>query len=165
MSVKLKLITESAWLVLSDTDESRVGLLTEIQNKYVLMSKGVKQQFISRKAVNMFFEEDIFRNVIDNDIATNISKDYFIKGYPVDFDGPYEVLSKSSTLPLFSKKPSSEVYYSAGYYCLNFQKNWMPSFCPKLSTLESYEYTGPFHDEFTMKASLSKMRREKSNNV
>jgi hypothetical protein len=162
MSVKLKPITDTAWLVISDADDSRVGLLTEIQNQYVLMVKGEKQQFVNRKEVNKFFKEDIFDNVIEPIPDADVRKDYYINGFPVDFDSPNEVFVKGNKLPLFSKKASSEVYYSAGYYCLNFPKNWMPAFCPKLATLESYEYTGPFKSELEMKNSLTKMRKEKN---
>ena len=37
MSVKLKSITEKSWLVIGDTEDTRIGLLTEIRDQYVLM--------------------------------------------------------------------------------------------------------------------------------
>ena len=162
MSIKLKPITETSWLVLNDTDDNRIGLLTEIRNQYILMVKGEKQQFINRKEVNKFFNEDVFDNVVKQEVIEEGRKDYFINGYPVDFDNPHQVIIKGNKLPLFSKKESSEVYYSAGYYCLNFPKNWMPAYCPKLTTLETYEYTGPFTSELEMKLSLAKSRKEKN---
>lgn len=162
MSVKLKPITETSWLVIGDTDDNRIGLLTEIRNQYVLMVKGEKQQFINRKEVNKFFNEDVFQNVVEPTTDANVKKDYFINGYPVDFDGPNEVLIKGNKLPLFSKKATSDVYYSAGYYCLHFPKNWMPAYCPKLSTLETYEFAGPFKTEMEMRISLTKNRKEKN---
>jgi len=161
MSVKLKPITETSWLVIGDTEDTRIGLLSEVRNQYVLMVKGIKQQFLDRKAVNTFFKEDVFNNLLETEEVDNSKKDYFINGYPIDFENPYEVISTETDLPLFSKKSTSEVYYSAGYYCLNFPKNWMPSYCPKLSTLQSYEYAGPFKDEFEMKLNLQRLRKEK----
>jgi hypothetical protein len=163
MSVKLKPITETSWLVLGDTDETRIGLLTEIRDKYVLMAQGEKKSFLSRKEVNTYFEENIFDNVAEPTVEAEVQKDYYINGYPVDFDGPNEVIIKGNKLPLFSKKATSDVYYSAGHYCLNFPKNWMPAFCPKLSTLETYEFAGPFKTEMEMRSNLVKLRKEKSN--
>jgi hypothetical protein len=160
--VKLKPITETCWLVLGDTDDTRIGLLTEIRNQYVLMVKGEKQQFINRKEVNKYFNEDVFENVVETVTEDPVKKTYFINGYPVDFDSPNEVILKGNKLPLFSKKATSDVYYSAGYYCLHFPKNWMPAYCPKLSTLESYDFTGPFKSELEMRSSLTKMRKEKN---
>lgn len=162
MTVKLKPITETSWLVIGDTDDDRIGLLTEIRDRYILMVKGEKKQFIGRKEVNKFFKEDVFENVIEQEPEENTKRDYFINGFPVDFDNPHEVLIAGNRLPLFSKKPTSEVYYSAGHYCLNFPKNWMPAYCPKLSTLETYDYVGPFKTELEMKSMLAKLRKEKN---
>ena len=161
MSVKLKPITETSWLVTGDTEDIRIGLLTEIKNQYVLMVKGEKKQFLDRKAVNNYFEEDVFDNVIEQSEATPDEKEYYINGYPVDYT-PYEVILKGTNLPLISKKPTSEVYYSAGYYCLNFPKNWMPAYCPKLSTLAAYEFSGPYKTELEMRTMLVKLRKEKT---
>lgn len=161
MTMKLKSVTETSWLVISDNGDTRIGLLTEIRDQYVLMIKGEKQQFINRKEVNKFFNENVFDNVVDPIAEENVKKDYYINGYPVDFDSPNEVIIKGNKLPLFSKKATSEVYYSAGYYCLHFPKNWMPAYCPKLSTLNTYEYAGPFKTEMEMRSSLTKMRKEK----
>ena len=160
MSVKLKCITEKSWLVLGDTEDIRIGLLSEVRNQYVLMVKGEKKQFLDRKAVNTFFQEDVFDNVVEAVQEEDVKKDYYINGYPVDFDSPHEVFIKGNKLPLFSKKATSEVYYSAGYYCLHFPKNWMPAHCPKLSTLETYQYAGPFKTEAEMRLHLNKLRKE-----
>jgi hypothetical protein len=162
MTVKLKPITETSWLVLGDTDETRIGLLTEIRDEYVLMAQGEKKKFLSRKDVNKYFEENVFDNIAEPAAEEIVAKDYYINGYPVDFDTPNEVIIKGNKLPLFSKKATSDVYYSAGYYCLHFPKNWMPAYCPKLSTLETYEFAGPFKSEMEMKSNLVKLRKDKN---
>jgi len=159
MPTRLKSITETSWLVLSDTDE-RVGLLTEIKDKYTLMVKNVKKNFTSKQEVNDFFQEDIFSQVIKIE-KENIKKDYFIKGYPVDFDSPCEVFIAGNTLPLCTKKPASQIVFCAGYYCLNFPKNWMSAFTPKLSTLQEHGYLGPFKTDKEAKFMLTKLRKEK----
>lgn len=160
MTIKLKPITETSWLVLGDTEDTRIGLLTQMKNEYILMVKGEKRKFIDRKEVNKYFSEDVFENLVD--IPTETKKEYFIKGYPVDFDNPYEVSLPGNNLPLFSKKESSTIYYSAGYYCFNFPTNWMLGFCPKLSTLETHEYVGPFKDKFSATTELTRLRKERS---
>ena len=160
MSVKLKSITETSWLVIGDTDDIKIGLLTKLRDEYVLMAKGEKKKFLDRKEVNKYFAEDVFDNVVESVQETDVKKDYFINGYPIDFETPHEVILKGNKLPLFSKKATSDVYYSAGFYCLHFPKNWMPAFCPKLSTLETYEYAGPFKTEMEMKSMLGKLRKE-----
>lgn len=161
MSVKLKPLTETSWLVIGDTDDIKVGLLTKLRDEYVLMAQGEKKKFLDRKEVNKYFHENVFDNMVEVVEEVEVKKDYFINGFPIDFESPHEVIIKGNKLPLFSKKATSEVYYSAGYYCLNFPKNWMPAFCPKLSTLETYEYAGPFKTEMEMRSSLAKLRKAK----
>lgn len=161
MSIRLKPITETSWLVISDVDGNRIGLLSQLRNQYTLMIKDVKKHFLNRKEVNDYFKENIFENTVET-TEQEEKKDYFINGYPVDFDNPHEVLIAGNKLPLFSKKATSEVYYSAGYYCVNFPKNWVASYCPKLSTLNAYEYAGPFKSEMEMKTNLSRLRKEKN---
>lgn len=161
MSTKLKFITTNSWLVISDTDE-RVGLLTAIENRYTLMVRDVKQKFSSKEEVNKFFKEDVFSNIVTTEITTEIKTDCFIKGYPVDWATPHEVFIAGNKLPLYSKKESSEVYFSAGYYCLDFPKMWMPAFSPKLTTLQTYNYLGPFTTEGEMKLMLNKARKERN---
>jgi hypothetical protein len=160
MKVHLKSITENSWLVISDTEDSRIGLLTEVRDKYILMISGAKQQFLNRKEVNKFFNEDVFSNIDKTIVKEATDKQYFINGYPVEFDNPHEVFITGNKLPLFSKKQASDVYYSAGYYCLNFPKSWMPAMSPKYSTLQAYEYAGPFKTEMEMKLALVKLRKE-----
>ena len=162
MTVKLKTITETAWLVLGDTDDTKIGLLTEIKDNYILMVKGEKKQFLNRKEVNKYFNEDIFNNIIKEDIVTDSKKEYYVNGYPTDFPEPHEVILKGTDLPLYSKKASSETYYCAGYYCLYFDKNIMQAFCPKLGTLQEYRFAGPWKTEFEMRHELVKLRKERS---
>jgi hypothetical protein len=162
MSIKLKPITETSWLILGEAEDIRIGLLTQIRNEYVLIAMGEKKKFLDRKAVNGYFNEDIFKTTVQNEPQEEVKKDYYINSYPVDFDSPNEVIIKGTNLPLFSKKVTSDVYYSAGHYCLHFPKNWMPAYCPKLSTLEAYEYAGPFKSELEMRSQLTKLRKDKN---
>jgi len=57
---------------------------------------------------------------------------------------------------LFTKSPKSKSLYCAGYFIIRFEKGWVKSFCPKLITLERYEYKGPFKTNLEMRTELSK---------
>lgn len=160
MSVKLKPITEKSWLVIGDTEDTNIGLLTETRNQYLLMMKGKKQQFLSRKDVNTFFNEDVFNNIGTEEKNIDEKRDFFVNGYPVNFDNPVETTLSTSNLPLFRKKDTSDVYYCAGYYCIKFSDSWLHAFCPKLSTLQEYEYKGPFKSKIDLQVALKTARKE-----
>ena len=162
--VRLKKITEKSWIVLTDDGLNRIALLSEQKDKLVLIAKGAKTPFKNRDEVVAFFKEDVFDNLIETPEEKKEVK-YFINGHAVDFDNPFEVLPDSDmakanpTLPLYTKTAKSTVFYTAGYYCLDFPKGWMPAFCPKVSTIDKYSYKGPFKSEKEMKFILTKLRR------
>ena len=68
----------------------------------------------------------------------------------------YDVKRK---LPLFTKSNKSKSAYCAGYYIIEFEKGWVKSFCPKLITIERYNFKGPFKTEIEMRSELSRAKR------
>jgi len=159
--VKLKPITEKSWIVLTDDGLQRIALLSEQKDKLVLIAKGAKTPFNSREEVNEFFKENIFDNLVEV-VEEKTEVEYYINGYLVDFDLPFEVTDKlpeHEHLPLYTKTAISTVKYAAGYYCFGSEKGWGPAFCPKLATVDKYECKGPFKSEKEMKAVLKKVRR------
>jgi hypothetical protein len=68
----------------------------------------------------------------------------------------YDVKKK---LPLFTKSKKSKSLYCAGYYTIRFAKGWVKSFCPKLITLQRYDYKGPFTTELEMRQVLSNVSK------
>lgn len=157
MSVKLKPITETAWLVIAD--DTKIGLLTETRNQYLLMMRGEKQRFLNRKEVVSYFKEDVFNSVKDETTILDEERTFYVNGYPVNFNNPIEATMITTNLPLFRKKETSNVYYCAGYYCIRFSDSWLHAFCPKLSTLQSYEYIGPFKTKLDLQVALKKARK------
>jgi hypothetical protein len=159
--VKLKTITPSSWLVLTDDNSDRVGLLTESRNQYILMIKSVKQYFKSKSDVVGFFKEDIFQNVeslpkVEKTVPVEEST---FKGYPIKFSEVVEANIAGCNLPIFYK-PGGSIPYAAGYYCLNFPAGHQPGFCVKLSSLTQHGYEGPFKTKKEMRAVLSKLRNK-----
>jgi len=70
------------------------------------------------------------------------------------YNSMYDVKQK---LPLFTKSEKSKSLYCAGYYIIKFDKGWVKSFCPKLITIERYDYRGPFRTELEMRQELSRV--------
>lgn len=156
MIIQLKEITNNSWLVITEKEQEKIGLLSESRNgTFTLLSKSGKAKFENEKEVTSFFEENIFDNVIVTALITETN--FTVKGYPVDFDHPFEADSEDtvSNLPLYTKTKTSKVYHCAGYYCIKFPKGWTSSFSPKLSTLQKYKYNGPWKTEMEMKSNLS----------
>lgn len=154
--IKLKPITERSWLVLTDAMD-RVGILSEQHDKLVLLIKDGKTIFKNRSEIVEFFNEDIFDNIVVD--HKKEVKEYFVSGFPADADNPHEP-DVEHELPIYSKTETSETYYAAGYYCINFPKGWLTAFCPKAQTLTKYGYDGPYKTESDMKLAYAKLRRK-----
>ena len=78
-----------------------------------------------------------------------------VHGYATSTEPHNAVFDIKNKLPLFTKSEDSKSLYCAGYYVIRFDKGWVKSFCPKLITLQRYEYQGPFKTENEMKQALS----------
>lgn len=80
-----------------------------------------------------------------------------IRGYPTGFPAPIEV--EHPVLPVFKKSETGKSLTAAGYYIIKF-KDWLPSFAPKLATLDKYIYKGPYLTEWEMNLELKKQKRQ-----
>lgn len=154
--VRLKKLTQSSWLVITDTNE-KVGLLSEQRDKLKFIARAANAEFKDRDDVSEFFEqEDLFQTVIE--VKTdNEEKEYFVNGFPVKAGVAHEISDDEieTDLPVYAKSASSDSYYVAGYFCLNFDEaGWTHAFCPRYKTLDKYEWKGPFKTEDEMKAEL-----------
>lgn len=161
MTIQLKEITDNSWLVQTEKEQEKIGLLSANKmGQFTLLSKEGKVNFATEADVLEFFSESIFDNVIVAPLAEE--KEYTIKGYPVDFDSPFEADEEDtiSKLPLFTKTKISKVFHCAGYYCIKFPKGWTNSFSPKFSTLQKYEFTGPYKAEIEMKSQSSQLKKQ-----
>jgi hypothetical protein len=161
--VRLKELTQSSWLVITEGTNEKVGLLSEQRDKLKFIAKAANAEFRDRADVTEFFDqEDLFRTVIEVKEAEE-DKEYFVNGYPVKAGIAHEIKDESlkTKLPIYSKSESSDSYYVAGYFCLNFDEaGWTHAFCPRYKTLDKYEWKGPFKTEDEMKAMLRKLKSE-----
>jgi hypothetical protein len=58
---------------------------------------------------------------------------------------PYNALfDVQKYLPIYTKERKSKSFYGAGYYAIKLNNTWAKQYCPKLITLNRYEYCGPF---------------------
>ena len=165
--VKLQQISEDAWIVNDDT--KRVGILHKtIQDKFTYVDKTETILYDSEAEVKEAFQNKfLFRNT--NKLDINQPATFYIKGYEVDYPNPVPVDPRHKDnideIPMFAKTENSDVYYAAGWYAINFEKGWKHGNCPKLSTLITYGYEGPFKTKLELKQRLkvlNKIKRQAS---
>lgn len=150
------IIPEKFWII----EQNGVKLATlrkNEENRFVLANNGEIKIYDNAQSLTKEFGQDFFVAKIVKEADTAQSNE--VQGYPTScspHNGMYDIRRK---LPLFTKSDDSKSLYCAGYYVIHFDKGWVKSFCPKLITLQRYEYKGPFKTELEMKQVLSNVSK------
>lgn len=149
--IKAKPILKNKFWII-ESDGERIGTLTKQDDKRLMYScSSGTEYFTDQKSFKTFIGDISWDKVSISD--NNVQKE--IHGFPTSTT-PYNVMyNVQKKLPLFTKSKKSKSLYCAGYYIIRFEKGWVRSFCPKLVTIERYEFKGPFKTDFTMRQELS----------
>ena len=158
---KLQQISDVAWLV--HQGERKLGILNkDIQENYTYNTGKELVKFNNKSQAKQYFGNiKLFEEKIEEPAQRD--EEFYIKGHLVDYPTPCAIdpthVDYNEQLPLYTKIDGSDVYYSAGYYCINFEKGWKHAHGPKLATLEKYGFEGPFRTECEMRQRLKVLNR------
>ena len=159
MSVKAKTILKNKYWIIEDGD-TRIGTLSFDNEKYIFSNKTETCFFENEKDLQKKF--GVTFTWKDNETVVQEKLESFdINGYPTGVRPHKCVYNIKKKISLFSKSDKSESLYCAGYFILKFPKGWTKAFCPKLTTIELYDYKGPFKTLIEMKQALSQANKEK----
>ena len=153
MTIKTKTILKDKFWIVED-EGVRIGTLSVAEDKYMFNSPEGTKYFNSERALKKTFGKDVLISEVTPSVEVKVDKEVY--GYPTSTEPFNPLLDVQRKLPLFTKSDKSKSLYCAGYYIIHFDKGWVKSFCPKLITVERYEYQGPFKTDIEMKQALSK---------
>jgi hypothetical protein len=143
------------WIVEQDGNKVGVLKITE-QKKYILSSKDTVTTFDNKKKIVEYFGNSFF---VKSSTQKLVEVEKVVHGYPTSTKPCNPLYDVKRHLPLFTKSNKSKSVYCAGYYIIKFDKGWVKSFCPKLITVERYQYEGPFKTDIEMKQRLSSVSK------
>lgn len=145
-------IADKFWIL--EEDGSRVGTLNSVGDKFVLNRNGINVEIKDKNELSRF---GITWSINGREQGrTGLIE---VLGYPTDQENVFHVENQKG-VPTFTKTAKSQVRFAAGYWGIRFPKGWVESFCPKLTTLESYTKIGPFKSAMELKVAI---QREKKN--
>ena len=150
-----QLVPNKFWIV--QNYGQKVGTLQKNKEGYVLVTHKDKIHFENVEKVYDAFGKDFFEHTATKKIKP--SKVMEVHGFPTSTQAWNPLLDVQNNLPLYSKSRKSKSLYCAGYYTIRFAKGWVKSFCPKLITLQRYDYKGPFTTELEMRQVLSNVSK------
>lgn len=150
MSIKAKVILKDKFWIVEEEGE-KLGTLSFNDERFMFSANNGVAFFENKKQL----KSELGLTVFDKDETTKIETEKEIYGYPTSTT-PYNVIyDVHRKFALFTKSIKSKSLYCAGFYIIHFDKGWVKSFCPKLITLERYDYKGPFKNDLTMRQELS----------
>ncbi len=151
MTIKANTVLKNKFWIVEDNGQ-KIGTLSYNDERYLYSCNNEtcffdNQKQISKKLGTIHWDDDVTKTIK--------SSEKIVHNFPTSvtpYNTMYDVQRK---LPLFTKSSKSNSLYCAGYYIIHFDKGWVKSFCPKLVTLERYEYKGPFKTDVEMRQELS----------
>jgi|TARA_B110000495_G_C23039898_1_gene622969 hypothetical protein len=143
-----ELVKDKFWIV--EVSSSKIGTIRK---------QGQVFEFFDQrdKSTTMLDTLNQFKTIERKaDVSTECQS---LNGYPTN--SPIVLPVEHSSLPLFKKAQKGKTTYAAGYYILRYHgMGWQHAYCPKVETLDKYEYQGPYFTEWDMNLQLKKARKE-----
>src|SRR5210317_1985429 len=145
MEFVAKPVLEDKFWILEDNGQ-KVGTIRSNENGVVLTvgkenhSFKKLEELKQKMKVSFTGKELVKKEKVEYDVHG-----YFCKTKP--YNAIFDLKRK---LPLYTKTTDSQSFFTAGYYCIEFENGWVPAFCPKLITLGRNNYLGPFKTKLEM---------------
>lgn len=150
------IIQDKFWIV--EQNGSKFATLRKNEDdRFVLSNESGVKIYDNKQSLTDQFGKDFFTVKIVKE-ADNAEPNE-VHGYTTSTTPHNAMFDVKRKLPLFTKSGDSKSLYCAGYYVIKFDKGWVKSHCPKLITLQRYDYKGPFKTELEMKQVLSNVSK------
>ena len=138
----------------------KVGTIHNGDNVFTLSFKGGLKRYTDVKTLEQELDVSLGTSAIEAEAAMSNEN---VNGFPTPWNVVYNKGDKEvdEQLPVFTKTEKSKSYHSAGYYGIRFPNGWTQSFCPRVNTLKSYEYVGPYKTEMEMTLAIQRKKSER----
>lgn len=90
----------------------------------------------------------------DNEDGDEIGE---INGYPIKHRVAFDIVEDE--IVTYTKAAKSKARYAAGYFAIEFDHGWTPSYCPRIQTVLNNTYIGPFRSKLEMQNAMSQKKR------
>jgi len=150
------IIKDKFWIV--EKDGEKFATLRKIEDeRFVLSNETGIKIYDNKESLTKQFGKDFFVAKIVKEANGSLPNE--VHGYSTSVEPHNAMFDIKRKLPLFTKSKDSKSLYCAGYYVIRFDKGWVKSFCPKMITLQRYDFKGPFKTEMEMKQVLSNVSK------
>lgn len=148
---KAKSIVDNKFWVLENEEGSRVGTIKADRDKVSVLINGSTQNFDDLDHAIDVLELSFPKRVKD---TKKLEKKNEVYDFPTSTEPHNGLWNVQQRIPIYTKTSKSNSYHCAGYYIIRFGSGWVKSFCPKLITLQRYDFRGPFKSKVEMQEQL-----------
>lgn len=150
------IIENKFWIV--EQDGNKIATLRkDEENRFVLSNNSGIKIFDNKEKLTDQFGQNFFVAKIIREADDAVPNE--VHGFPTSSQPHNAMYDIKRKLPLFTKSQDSKSLYCAGYYIIKFEKGWVKSHCPKLITLQRYDYQGPFKTDIEMRQVLTNVSK------
>jgi hypothetical protein len=150
MILAKSVIKDKFWIL--EENAKRVGMMNFKDNNYTINLK--------RKDLIAKSEDDLKTMGIEFVIRDLTHGGHLeVMGYPTDQEEVFNV-KEIDGFPTFTKKALSKSTHVSGWYGLRFKNGWCTSLCPRLSTVKTNTFVGPFKTKMDLKVVLGQKKDE-----
>lgn len=149
-----QVIKDKFWVV--EHDGQQVATIQTTPEGVTFVYKEQRENFVSIKLLSNKYNITIAKE--HSKRRPEISHDVY--GFPCDGKPHNLLLNIAKRLPVYSKTPKSKSYYCAGHYLIKINTEYIHAYCPKLITLNRYEFIGPFLTKSAAKTYLKDMKNK-----
>ena len=149
MKYKAKVVIEDKfWIV--ESSGSKVGTLKRADEGYIFYSNhdGSEKHYTDLSSFKI--EEKKTKTYINDTVY----------GYAANTEQAHDI-SLQDTVPIFKKTATSTQHFAAGYYGIKFPRlGWSDAFCPRLKTLDTYQFIGPFKSQSDVNMAIKRKAQD-----
>ena len=150
--IQAKPINNQSW-ILSEWG-NRVGVLTNNSQQWTLLCTSSTNLFSNVQEIEQAMNWKIEFEVKEEKEESQSH----IQNWPIKHTDPQNInLTPYAT---YTKLASSSVRFAAGYWGLKFSHGWTAAFCPKVDTINSYDYIGPFTTKLELNTMISQQNQK-----
>jgi hypothetical protein len=140
------IVKNKFWIV--EEDGTKIATIQACdEGGFVYVHDNEREMFASIKLISKKYNISFVKAEKPKKVKQDV---YEVYGFPTNSQPNNEVLDVQRYLPIYTKGAKSKSFFCAGYYIIKFSSTWVRAYCPKLITLNRYEYQGPFKTQDRM---------------
>lgn len=147
------IIKDKFWVV--ENDGEQVATIQTTPSGVTFVHNEKREKFVSIKMLKSKYNITIAKEQRIRK-TSDISHDVY--GFPCDQRPHNILLNVAKKLPVYSKTAKSKSLFCAGHYLVKYNTEYIHAYCPKLITLNRYEFLGPFLTKSDAKAYAKELK-------